>query len=196
MKKSMLAIGTSLILVVGACGANTADEEKPAEEQTPQEDVNTEEESPQADIEMEHASDGEVPEGLQTAEDPAFPVGSKAVIETDHMPGMKGAEATIVGAYDTVAYVITYTLADGGEKVKDHKWVVHEEIEGAGEEVFEDGAEVTVLADHMEGMKGAEAVIESSEDTTVYMIDYMPTTGGDEVKNHKWVVDSELSDIK
>ncbi|ARK26209.1 hypothetical protein SporoP37_06945 [Sporosarcina sp. P37] len=190
MKKSMLAIGTSLILVVGACGANTADEEKPAEEQTPQE------ESPQADIEMEHASDGEVPEGLQTAEDPAFPVGSKAVIETDHMPGMKGAEATIVGAYDTVAYVITYTPADGGEKVKDHKWVVHEEIEGAGEEVFEDGAEVTVLADHMEGMQGAEAVIESSEDTTVYMIDYMPTTGGDEVKNHKWVVNSELSDIK
>ncbi|MDY0395160.1 DUF1541 domain-containing protein [Virgibacillus halophilus] len=29
--------------------------------------------------------------------------------------------------------------------------------------------------------------------TTVYMIDYQPITGGKEVKNHKWVVDDELS---
>ncbi|HLR51893.1 MAG TPA: YdhK family protein, partial [Candidatus Avamphibacillus sp.] len=45
----------------------------------------------------------------------------------------------------------------------------------------------------MKGMEGATAEIESSEKTTVYMIDYTPTTGGEEVKNHKWVTDSELS---
>jgi hypothetical protein len=35
--------------------------------------------------------------------------------------------------------------------------------------------------------------IDSAEHTTVYMVDYMPTTGGEMVKNHKWVTESELS---
>jgi len=51
---------------------------------------------------------------LQEAENPTFEVGSQAIIETDHMEGMKGAEATIVGAYDTTAYAVTYTPTDGG----------------------------------------------------------------------------------
>jgi len=28
---------------------------------------------------------------------------------------------------------------------------------------------------------------------TVYMVDYTSTTDGEEVKNHKWVTESELS---
>ncbi|MGV2448111.1 UNVERIFIED_CONTAM: DUF1541 domain-containing protein, partial [Bacillus sp. ATCC 13368] len=28
---------------------------------------------------------------------------------------------------------------------------------------------------------------------TVYMVDFTPTSGGEEVKNHKWVTESELS---
>ena len=32
-------------------------------------------------------------------------------------------------------------------------------------------------ADHMKGMDGATAVIESAEDTTVYMLDFTTTTG-------------------
>lgn len=48
-------------------------------------------------------------------------------------------------------------------------------------------------ANHMEGMEGATATIDDAKSTTVYMIDYQPTTGGEEVKNHKWVTDSELS---
>ena len=47
----------------------------------------------------------------------------------------------------------------------------------------------------MEGMDGAKGTIESSEKTTVYMVDYTPTTGGEEVKNHKWVTESETADI-
>jgi len=45
----------------------------------------------------------------------------------------------------------------------------------------------------MKGMKGAIAVIDSAEQTTVYMVDYTPTTGGEKVTNHKWVTESELS---
>lgn len=48
----------------------------------------------------------------------------------------------------------------------------------------------------MKDMKGATAQINSAEHTTVYMIDYTPTTGGDKVKNHKWVTEDELSAIK
>nr|WP_093061761.1 YdhK family protein [Psychrobacillus sp. OK028] len=142
---------------------------------------------------MEHSSTGEVPEGLKVADDPTFEVGSKAILETDHMEGMKGAEATIVGAYDTTAYVISYTPTSGGERVENHKWVIQEEIKDAGDKTLEPGTEVTIEADHMSGMEGATAVIESAERTTVYMVDYTPTSGGAEVKNHKWVTESELS---
>ena len=107
---------------------------------------------------------------------------------------MKGAEATIVGAYDTIAYVVSYTPTTGGEKVTNHKWVIQEEIKDAGTEEIASGTEVTLEADHMEGMKGATAEIESAEKTTVYMVDYTPTTGGEKVTNHKWVTESELSD--
>ncbi len=45
----------------------------------------------------------------------------------------------------------------------------------------------------MKGMDGATAEIDSGEPTTVYMIDYTPTSGGEKVTNHKWVTESELS---
>ena len=44
-------------------------------------------------------------------------------------------------------------------------------------------------------MDGATAVIESAVDTTVYMIDFTTTTG-EEVENHKWVIESELSPVE
>ncbi len=47
----------------------------------------------------------------------------------------------------------------------------------------------------MDGMKGATATIDSAEKTTVYMVDFVPTTGGEEIKNHKWVTESELSPV-
>lgn len=58
---------------------------------------------------------------------------------------------------------------------------------------FDPGAEVVLEADHMKGMDGATATIDSAEKTTVYMIDYVPTTGGEKMTNHKWVTENELS---
>jgi hypothetical protein len=143
--------------------------------------------------EMEHSSSGDLPKGLKQAENPSFKVGSKAVMNTDHMEGMDGAEASIVGAFDTTVYSISYTPETGGEPVENHKWIVHEEIKDAGGEPYEPGDEVTVEADHMEGMEGAAATIDSAQQTTVYMVDFTPANGGELVKNHKWVTESELS---
>ncbi|WP_429845095.1 YdhK family protein [Brevibacillus sp. FIR094] len=142
---------------------------------------------------MKRSSSSEVPKGLQEAKNPAYPVGSQAIIQADHMPGMKGAVATIVGAFDTTAYAVSYTPTNGGQPVKNHKWVVQEEIKNAGNVTLKPGTKVTLEANHMPGMYGATAKIDLSERTTVYMVDYTPTTGGPPVKNHKWVTESELS---
>lgn len=146
--------------------------------------------------EMNHSSSGEVPKGLKEEANPTYEVGSKAVIHADHMKGMNDAEATIVGAYDTTVYTVSYTPTTGGKKVKNHKWVIHEEIKDAGDQPLTSGTEVILEADHMKGMKGAKATIDSAEQTTVYMVDYTPTTGGKRIKNHKWVTESELSKDK
>ena len=142
---------------------------------------------------MNHSSSGELPKGLREAVNPAFNIGSKAIINSNHMEGMKGAEATIVGAFDTTVYTISYTPTTGGEKVTNHKWIIHEEIKDTSVKPYKPGDEVVVEADHMKGMKGANAVIDSAQQTTVYMVDYTSTTSGEKVTKHKWVTESELS---
>ncbi|MDX5323110.1 MAG: YdhK family protein [Exiguobacterium sp.] len=141
---------------------------------------------------MDMSGSGDVPEGLKSAENPTFAVGDKAIITEAHMPGMEGAEATIVGAYDTVVYSISYDPMHGGERVRDHKWIIHEEIVDAKADAYEPGDEVTVDAEHMNGMGGATATIDSSEETTVYMVDF-ELDNGERVTNHKWVTEDELS---
>ncbi|WP_437176710.1 YdhK family protein [Rossellomorea aquimaris] len=188
-KKSILLLFTALFLLLGACSNN--------EEDMGHEDGNGQEMKEEMDgmdhSDMDHSSSGEVPEGLKEAANPTYAAGSKAIIQDDHMGGMKGAEATITGAYETLVYTVSYTPTTGGEKVEDHKWVIHEEIADHGEERYSSGDEVVLNADHMKGMEGATATIDSVEETTVYMVDFTPVTGGEEVKNHKWVTESELS---
>ena len=142
---------------------------------------------------MDHSSSGEVPEGLTAAENPAFEVGSQAVINAEHMPGMDGADATIVGAYDTTVYALSFTPTTGGDPIENHKWIIHEELKDAGDAPLAVGDEAIIAADHMEGMDGATATIDSAEETTVYMVDFTATDSGEEVVNHKWVTESELT---
>lgn len=47
-------------------------------------------------------------------------------------------------------------------------------------------------ARHMEGMEGATATIDDAVTSTVYMVDYQPTDGGEVVRNHKWLTEEEL----
>jgi hypothetical protein len=140
-----------------------------------------------------HSGSSEIPKGLKEAKNPTYKIGSQVVVKAHHKKGMYGAKATIVGAYDTTAYEVTYTPTTGGPVVKNHKWVIQEEIKNAGTKMIKPETEVMLEANHMEGMLGAKAIIVSAVPTTVYMIDYLPTTGGPVVKNHKWVIESELS---
>lgn len=204
MKKNRILTGIlsiSAATLLAACSTDTGSQESAAESEASSIESMAEESSMSGMDEIEgndmegmvHDDSGEIPEGLKEAENPTYTVGETATITDGHMEGMEGAEATIVGAFDTVAYEVSYDPTNGGPREENHKWVIHEEIADAGEEPFEPGDEVTLEANHMEGMEGATATIDDAKSTTVYMIDYQPTTGGEEVKNHKWVTDSELS---
>ena len=188
-RKLMIGVIALFISVVlAACGGN----EETTPDNNADEDNSTENKDDDSEDE-EGASSGEVPEDLAEAKDPTYSVGSKAEINADHMKGMEGAVATIEGAYDTTAYEVTYTPTNGGKTVKNHKWVIHEEMKDAKKQPYEKGDEVVLESDHMKDMKGAKATIDDSEDTTVYMVTYKDTETGEEVENHKWVVEDELS---
>ncbi|MCY9692954.1 YdhK family protein [Paenibacillus alginolyticus] len=178
LKKQLVILGVAMVLALSGCGNNSN---------------NKNDTSNMNHSEMNHSGSSEVPQGLKAASNPKFKVGSQANITDDHMPGMKGATATIVGAYDTNVYAVSYTPTTGGEPVKNHKWVIQQDLKDAGDKLYESGAKVVLEAEHMKGMKGATATIDSAERTTIYMVDYTPTTGGEPVKNHKWVTGSELT---
>lgn len=187
MKNKKLIMGVLLLIFALVLAACTSDNEGKNSEGN---DGNMEMDE---DMDMGESGSAEVPDDLEVAENPKFEVEDQVIIEAGHMNGMKGAEATVVGAYDTTAYAISYTPTTGGERVENHKWVIQEEIVDAGEEPLEPGTEAKIDASHMEGMDGVTATIDSAKQTTVYMLDYIPTTGGEKVTNHKWVIESELS---
>jgi Protein of unknown function (DUF1541) len=200
MKTKRLFIGIFtlvLMFMLAACSGNSTDKSSEKKSNMDHENMKMDDKNSSSDDHdmdhMEHSSSGEVPAGLKDAQNPKYKVGSQAILKSDHMEGMNDAEATIVGAYDTTAYAVTYTPTTGGEPVKNHKWVIQQEIKDAGDKTLEPGTKVTLKADHMEGMMGAIGTIDSAEKTTVYMVDYTPTTGGEKVTNHKWVTESELS---
>ncbi len=190
MTKQLLLKGlltVSSIALLSACSPEENDTST-SESSTMESSMNME------DMEgMEHGDSGEIPEGLEEAENPTYEVGETVILQHGHMEGMEGAEATVVGAFDTTVYEVSYDPTNGGERVENHRWVIHEEIADAGEEPFEPGAEVTLEAKHMEGMEGATATIEDAATTTVYMVDYQPTDGGEVVRNHKWLTEEELA---
>lgn len=194
LKKHFVLSFAALALTLGACSNdNNGDMDHTPDEENENTENGDMDHGDMDHGDMDHSSSGEVPEGLEVEENPTYEVGDQAIIQDGHMEGMEGAEATIVGAYDTTAYAISYTPTNGGERVENHKWVIHEELLDVGNEPLEPGMEATTDADHMSGMEDAVVEIDSAEQTTVYMIDFTPTTGGEEVKNHKWVTESELS---
>ncbi len=205
MKKWMMGIG-ALVIAIGlaACGGNDekTPEQNPDTENNPPANVegNGEDDNSMQEMndhsEMDHSSSGEVPEDLTDAASPTYPFGSEAVMHANHMKGMNEAVATIEGAYETTVYAVTYTPTNGGEKVENHKWVIHEEVENASDEPYKQGDDVVLQADHMKGMEGASATIDTAEQTTVYMVSYEDTETGEKVENHKWVTEEELSPVE
>ncbi|MED4074513.1 YdhK family protein [Priestia endophytica] len=196
-RNGVLILSTILVLILGACSNaesnDTNNENTNHENMNEENEINNESKGDKNHGDMEHSSSGEIPNGLKEAENPTYKIGSEVILKSDHMEGMNGAEATIVGAYDTTVYTVSYTPTTGGEKVTNHKWVIQEELKDTGDKTLKPGSDVTLEANHMEGMKGAKATIDSAKRTTVYVVDYIPTTGGEKVTNHKWVTESELS---
>ncbi|WP_053217067.1 YdhK family protein [Virgibacillus senegalensis] len=193
MNKRVTIIAALLVMItLAACSSdsqeNTEDSSSNHDSDQTSQEMNEEHEHG----EMEHM-DGEIPKDMKEAENPKYEAGSKAIIQDGHMAGMKGAVATIVGAYETTVYAVSYDPVSGGERVENHKWVVHEELKESDQEPFQPGSKVTLEANHMEGMAGAHAVVETAEQTTVYVIDYVPQDGGDKVTNHLWVTEEELA---
>src|SRR5699024_1488449 len=90
----------------------------------------------------------EVPTEPKPAVNPTYNVDSKATIEANHMAAMKGAVATIVAAYSTNAYAVSFVPTTGGEKVNNHKCVIQEEIKNAGSDLLKPGSKVILEANH------------------------------------------------
>lgn len=137
-------------------------------------------------------SKADLPDDMQSTDKGKFKKGDTVTINSDHMKGMKGAKGVVKAAYKTHVYEVTYKPKDGKKEVKNHKWVVNEEIENAKQHGFEKGDSVKLEADHMPGMKGAIAEIDNVKETTVYVVDYKATTDDKWVRNHKWMIGSEL----
>jgi len=139
----------------------------------------------------------EVPETLEKKEvmKPKYPIGSKAISKAKHMGGMMyDVEVTIVAAYKTTAYETSFVMPDG-MKMEKHRWIVHEEFVNPGMEPIASGTKIKTIADHMEGMKDSIQTIDSSIETTVYIVNF-ETKDGHKVKNHKWVSEEELAPIE
>ena len=121
MKKQLFILGVATIIGLSGCGNNSSNDDQSSNKK----------ESNQSEMDhskMNHSGSSEVPEGLQEAKNPTYKLGSEATIKADHMKGMNGAKATIVGAYDTTVYTVSYTPTTGGEKVTNHKWVTESEL--------------------------------------------------------------------
>jgi len=178
MLRKLIFIILGATLVLSAC-SNSDEKRKKSEDQ-------------KKESHMKHKDESKAPKDITSTDEGKFKAGDKVTITAEHMPGMKGAEATVKGAYKTYAYIVSYNPTNGDKKVNNHKWVVNEEIKDAPENGFRKGDTVKLEAHHMPGMKGAKANIDDVKETTVYMVDYKSKENGETVKNHKWMTGNEL----
>lgn len=84
-----------------------------------------------------------------------------------------------------------------------HRDMVHDEsgeipkgLRRAENPTYPKGSEVIIQAEHMPGMSGANATIDSAENTRVYRITYTDTETGQSVENHKGLIEDELSSVE
>lgn len=179
MVKKLSFIIVASALVLSACSTSSKEGSKADKQEDHMEHMN-------------HKSENGSPDNMKATNDSKFKKGDKVTITAGHMDGMKNANGTVKNAYNTYAYEVSYTPNNGGKKVKNHKWVVNEEIAKAPKTGFKKGDTVKLEADHMPGMKDAKAQIDNVEKTTVYIVDYKSTENNKMVKNHKWMTADEL----
>ncbi|MFO8068932.1 MAG: YdhK family protein [Alkalibacterium sp.] len=76
----------------------------------------------------------------------------------------------------------------------DHDGELPTDLKKAEDPAFPEGSNAIITAKHMPGMEGAEATIAGAFDTTVYEVSYTPTTGGERVIDHRWVIQEDLAE--
>lgn len=140
---------------------------------------------------MKMSSDMKMPTNLEKAKNPKFKAGQKITVLATHMDNMKNAKGKVVAAYNTKLYEVNYQPTNGGEMVKNHKWITANEFKDMKKN-HKKGDKVVLTSDHMEGMKGAKATITNVKNGPAYVIDYQPTNGGEMVKNHMFIAQNEL----
>lgn len=192
---ALTTVAATAMLGVSACSSESADDAAQETGETMVDSTDHTAHTDHAEHEGHGAHDhpedgGPAPAGIAEAENPTYPVGTEVILTADHMPGMDGAEATISGAFNTTTYAVSYTPTDGGQPVENHKWVVHEELANVDKQKLQPGDTATIEAEHMSGMQGAEATIDSATEETVYMVDI--DSPDMTMKRHKWVVESEI----
>ena len=69
-----------------------------------------------------------IQEEIMDAGTDPFGVGSEVMLGAEHMEGMNGATATIDAAEMTTIYMVDYTDTVTGETIKNHKWVIEQEL--------------------------------------------------------------------
>lgn len=210
LKKHLLTLSSLALLFGASAGMQTiwAQEESSEEEVSLDTSVNNEESQTEESVEEPQETsqeglviaetadnEGRLPANIKIKREPKFKVGDDVRVLADHHEGMKDAEGKIVAAFETTAYEISYDPSDGSERVENHRWIVHEEIANAQEEVYQVDDEILVNAHHMEGMEGVTATITDVNTTTVYLVDYVDTVTGELVINHKWVTEDELAEL-
>ena len=197
-KLLMSLFSLSAAALLAACSTDTNTEEDSVGSESVSMESMVEESSSSSSEgmgDMVHDDSGVIPDGLMEAENPTYKVEESVIMQAGHMEGMEGAEATIVGAFDTIVYEVSYDPTNGDPRVESHQWVIQEEIMDAGTDPFGVGSEVMLEAEHTEGMSGAAATIDASEATTVCIVDYIDTVTGEAIKNHKWVTEMELAPV-
>lgn len=170
--KRLIAVVASAGILLSGCGAN---EEAKHDEHA----------------HMNHNSEA-TPSNMKVAENPKYKKGDKVTLTEGHMPGMKDAEGVVKEVYTTHVYEVSYQPKNGDKKVSHHKWVVNEELKDAPKSGLKKGDKAEITANHMDGMKGAEATIDDVHKTDVYVVDYKDTKTGKTVKDHKWMTEDEL----
>ncbi len=84
------------------------------------------------------------------------------------MQDMIGAEATVVGVFDTHSYAVTYTDTDSGMVMENHRWAIQEETKKNSP--VQVGDTIVIQTDHMSGMDGATATVDEVIDEPIYMV--------------------------
>lgn len=136
---------------------------------------------------------------LEHANDPDYKVGQKVTVLVNHMGmTMKGATATIAGAYHTHVYSVDFYNSVSHKYIKNHKWVIQRELKGMKDSStpLKAGDQVVLEANHMPGMKGATAKINQVKDTNVYMVNIPAYKGQAPMSDHRWFIQEELKPVK